>query len=165
MSKHSHRTGDGPGIDRLGTELWCKIAATTPAILLTILSWDPQQGTLTRIYSSDPAFNPVGGTKKLEVSQSWTDTCIDQGRRFVAPTLTELQSAFTDWKAIQQYGGGAIVNLPLVAENSTVAVVNILGPSGSLTEDDIERADHLVSNVADELVRYIINSTPIAGGH
>lgn len=122
--------------------------------LLTVLVWEPESRTLLRVFSSDHAFNPIGARKSSEVDTAWLAQCIQRQEVFFGPDRTAIRKAFTDWQAIEEFGCGTVINVPLVDENETAAVINALDAEGRYTP---ETADDLRALTAEHQRDLLLN--------
>jgi hypothetical protein len=113
-------------------------------ILLTIMELDLSAGLARRSYSSDQDTYPTTGTKPIIINQ-WFQDVIEAQKPFVANHPDQMGDQFPDLDVIQRIGCGSIVNVPIVKNGKTIAVINILHKEGYFTPSRYAAACALAS--------------------
>lgn len=99
----------------------------------------PGTFALTRLWSSDPASYPVGGTKHKAPAR-WTEVLLVKGEDFIGEGEAAIAEAFDDHARIAALGLFAVINLPIVAAGRVAATFNLLGQRPGWSSADIARA-------------------------
>jgi GAF domain-containing protein len=98
---------------------------------------DPPGGILLmRIWTSQPAAYPVGGSKR-KTRTPWTLHLLEQCRVFVGEGDGVLAEVFDDHARIASLNLHAVVNVPIVHEGRCLATFNVLGQQPHWQERDI----------------------------
>ncbi|MFG1679716.1 GAF domain-containing protein [Nonomuraea sp. NPDC049269] len=124
-------------------ELEEKVRESLGVRLFTVLAWIPERQALRRVHSSDPARYPVGGEKTVEVARGWLARCIEAGEPFFGPDRAAVREVFADHELIESLGCGAIINVPVVAGEKVLGVLNILDAEGRYDEESVVVAQSL----------------------
>ncbi|WP_223851757.1 MULTISPECIES: GAF domain-containing protein [Cupriavidus] len=93
--------------------------------LLTINAWHAEAATIERLWSSDPAAYPVGGTK-AKGDTPWTRQLLQRGEVFVGEGDEALSAVFDDIALIRELGLRGVVNVPLCHGGRVVGTFNYL---------------------------------------
>ena len=80
--------------------------------LFTILSYDPDSGVATRLYSNLPDAYPAGGSKTV-MPGPWTDTVLARGECYIGYTPDDLRSVFADHELIASLDCQSVLNVPI----------------------------------------------------
>ncbi|WAL68089.1 GAF domain-containing protein [Amycolatopsis cynarae] len=108
--------------------------------LFTVLAWLPRRRVLRRVYSSHPGQYPVGGEKSVEVAEGWLAQCIEGQRPYLGADRAAVREVFADHRLISALGCGAVINVPVVEEGSTLGALAILDAEGSYDEESVAAA-------------------------
>lgn len=117
--------------------------------LFTVLRWTAPRESLQRIYSSHPAEYPLGGEKVLQPWPFWLSECVRQRRPYLGADRSAVRTAFFDHELIERLGCGAVINVPVVHEGETVAILCLLGPEYSYDWASVHRVVELTGHVAE----------------
>jgi len=112
------------------------------ALLFTASAITDAGSTFTRIFSSHPDVYPIGGTKSVKEysDPQWVTEVIVNQRPFLGPDKRALRRFFGDSATIERLGCGAIVNVPVVADGSTIGTMNFVAAEGSYDQQSVEGA-------------------------
>ena len=92
--------------------------------LFTILSCEHQRQLVQRIYSSEPAAYPVGGTKKM-LQTPWSQKVMELGESHIGVSRDEIQNAFFDYELIWSLGGECFMIVPIRWRGVTLGTLNL----------------------------------------
>ena len=93
--------------------------------LCTVNRLDAQQLRLTRLYSSNPAAYPPGGSKEKR-GTAWGQHVLVERRVFVGEGADAIRGAFDDHEAIARLQLRSIVNVPVVFEQQCLGTLNLV---------------------------------------
>jgi GAF domain-containing protein len=93
--------------------------------LCTVNRYDPSTDRLTRIYSSDPASYPIGGSKD-KAGTSWGKQVLHERRIFIGEGVEAIRESFDDHATIQALGLGSVINIPVVVQDTCLGTLNLL---------------------------------------
>jgi GAF domain-containing protein len=93
--------------------------------LCTVNRLDAAQLRLTRIYSSNPAAYPPGGTKDKR-GTAWGQQVLVERRVFVGEGTDAIRASFDDHDAIARLALRSVVNVPVVFEQQCLGTLNLL---------------------------------------
>jgi len=110
--------------------------------LCTVNRLDPVQLRLTRIYSSNPAAYPPGGSKDKR-GTPWGQQVLMERRPFVGEGPQAIRAAFDDHEAIARLQLRSVVNVPVVFEQRCLGTLNLLMQSDTVDPGQLEFAQLL----------------------
>lgn len=122
-----------------------RVAETTVGVRLFTVSVLADTGTgmgMARVYTSHPAVYPVGGMKTFagDTSPIWLEQVIDRQQPFLGPDRGAVRTFFFDYETIESLGCGAIVNVPVVSNGSTIGSMNFLDSEGKYDQNSVDAA-------------------------
>lgn len=119
------------------------------ANIFTIMTVDMVKEVSRREYTSHPVDYPVSGTKPLHYDR-WFDTVHKARETFVANTIEDIATVFSDHKLIAQLGCASVVNIPVVIGGTLLGTVNCLEAENHYTPERVERSRllHIPSKLA-----------------
>ena len=106
------------------------------AKLFTIMRVDMDAMLASRWYTSDAENYPTSGTKPVEMNR-WFEVVHGKQQSFVANTLADIATVFSDHELIGSLGCGSVVNLPVILGGKLVATVNMLDAEHHYTEERV----------------------------
>lgn len=112
------------------------------ARLFTVMTVDMHHNLARREYTSDPASYPVSGTKPIEHDR-WFDVVHGDRQTFVANTLTEIATVFSDYETIGALGCGSVINIPVIVAGELLGTVNCLDVEHHYTQERVLRSQLL----------------------
>ena len=112
------------------------------ARLFTIMTVDMANELSRREYTSHPVDYPVSGTKPLHYDR-WFDTVHKARQTFVANTIADIATVFSDHDTIWKLGCGSVVNIPVVIAGTLLGTVNCLDVEHHYTPERLELSRHL----------------------
>lgn len=127
------------------------VAADPGFRLFTVLAWLPERRVLRRVHSSHPREYPVGGEKTVEVDGGWLSSVVDGQEGFLGPTRDDVRRIFADADLIESLGCDAVVNVPVVIDGRTAAVLNLLDAEGAYDEASLIAAAKAADDAAPSL--------------
>lgn len=92
---------------------------------LTVLVPEDTGKFLTRIYSTDPAGHPLGRADKV-VEDPWFERLFTAGKPVFAANADEISKWLPDYLGLQGTDYGSLVNFPVVADEQTVGIINLV---------------------------------------
>ncbi|MBY4897910.1 GAF domain-containing protein [Cupriavidus sp. AU9028] len=104
--------------------------------LLTINAWRPQQSQVVRLWSSDPASYPVGGSKH-KGDTPWARQVLQRAEVFVGEGDQALAEVFDDISKIRGLGLRAVVNVPICHEGRCVGTFNYLRAQEAWASEEV----------------------------
>ena len=107
--------------------------------LLTVMDLDLDEQVARRAYSSNHKVYPTSGTKPI-VRTQWFKDVVEGQKPFLANYPEQMGDQFPDLEFIKTLGCGAIVNVPVIKNGKTVAVINILHEGGYFTPERYAQA-------------------------
>lgn len=93
--------------------------------LCTVNRLDAAQLRLTRVYSSNPAAYPPGGSKDKR-GTSWGQQVLVERRVFVGEGGEAIRASFDDHEAIARLSLRSVINVPVVFEQQCLGTLNLL---------------------------------------
>lgn len=93
--------------------------------LCTVNRYDASQEKLTRLYSSDPASYPVGGSKDKS-GTAWGRHVLHERKLFIGEGTDAIRQSFDDHKTIDALGLKSVINVPIVAQDTCLGTLNLL---------------------------------------
>lgn len=130
-------TENGPPAD-IFAELDALVQMDVGAIIFSCSTFDRTTQKAKRVYTNQPDAYPVSGLKEI-VPNRWTEHVLEQGKTFVANTLTEIAEVFADHQLISQLGCGSAVNVPIRLCGSILGTMNLLNTDGYYTTERVSR--------------------------
>ena len=103
--------------------------------LFTIMRVHEAAMEVERVYSSNIAAYPVGGSKPKR-GTPWSKVVLDKGEVFVARTPDEVREAFDDYDLIFSLGVGSIMNVPIGYRGRRLGTMNISHEAGWFRDQD-----------------------------
>ncbi|KDP85867.1 hypothetical protein CF70_011540 [Cupriavidus sp. SK-3] len=119
--------------------------------LLTINAYRRASSEVVRLWSSDKAAYPVGGSKR-KADTPWTRWVLHQGEVFVGEGDAALEAVFDDIAVIRGLGLSAVVNVPVCEDGRCVGTFNFLAARGVWTEGEVATLRLLAQMVAPALI-------------
>lgn len=107
--------------------------------LCTVNRLDAQQLRLTRLYSSNPAAYPPGGTKEKR-GTPWGRQVLIERRVFVGEGTDAIRASFDDHEAIARLALRSVVNVPIVFEQRCLGTLNLLMQAASVAPAQVQFA-------------------------
>ena len=95
--------------------------------LVTAMRFDATSMTVRRVFSSNEAAYPVGGSKAKR-DTPWGRHVLEQKRVFVGEGEAAIRAMFDDADLILGLGQCAIVNVPLLRGGACIGTLNVLVP-------------------------------------
>ena len=102
--------------------------------LFTALKIDRANGVMRRLYSTNTAINPIGGTKPIE-SNEWGKQVIEEGRHFIGRNRSDLARVFPDHEQLFEIGCESVLNTPVLWKGVVIGSINILHAENRYTAD------------------------------
>ena len=115
---------------------------TIGAKLFTVMTYDPDTGEASRVFSNMAEAYPVSGTKPLNPTH-WTQVVINEQRNFVANDYEGVKAVFSDHELIRSLGCESVINIPIVVAGDVRGTVNCLDLAGQYTTERIAAAESL----------------------
>lgn len=109
------------------------------AKLFTIMTVDMKNELSRREYTSDAKSYPVSGTKPIHYDR-WFDTVHRDKQPFVANTIADIATVFSDHETIWALGCGSVVNIPVVIAGKLLGTVNCLDIEYHYTPERVVRS-------------------------
>jgi len=116
--------------------IWTVSQRRLGAILVSVMRFDAATMTVHRVFSSDPASYPPGGSKPKR-DTDWGRHVLLEGHVFVAEGPAAIRTAFPDGDLILALGARALVNVPLKRAGWTIGTLNILIPRSAWSADEM----------------------------
>lgn len=110
---------------------------TVGSKLFTFMTVDMTAELARRAYTSDPANYPTSGTKPIRYDR-WFDIVHTERRYFVANTIAEIATVFSDHELIDALGCQSVVNMPVVLGDELIGTVNMLDVEGHYTPERVQ---------------------------
>lgn len=107
------------------------------AKLFTIMTVDMKNELARREYTSDAKSYPVSGTKPIHYDR-WFDTVHKDRQSFVANTIADIATVFSDHETIWALGCGSVINIPVVIAGELLGTVNCLDVEHHYTPERVE---------------------------
>lgn len=96
--------------------------------LCTVNRFDAQRIAVVRLYSSDPASYPPGGSKE-KAGTGWGQHVLLDRRVYVGEGVEAIRESFDDHAAILGLGLKSVINVPVVANDVCLGTLNLLMPA------------------------------------
>ncbi|OZI18558.1 GAF domain-containing protein [Bordetella genomosp. 9] len=96
--------------------------------LCTVNRFDAKRVAVVRLYSSDTAAYPVGGSKE-KAGTRWGQHVLLDRRVYVGEGVDAIREAFDDHQAILALGLKSVINVPVVANDVCLGTLNLLMPT------------------------------------
>lgn len=106
--------------------------AHLPVRLWTVMTVDTEENVARRAFSNRPDAYPTSGTKPIH-RDVWFAQVHDRHEAFVANSIEEIAAVFPDHPTIAALGCGSCLNLPVIANGTLAATVNLLDDSEHFT--------------------------------
>ncbi|MFD1255099.1 hypothetical protein DEVEQU_00038 [Devosia equisanguinis] len=116
--------------------------ATIGAKLFTVMTYDPETGEASRVFSNMPDAYPVSGTKPLNPTH-WTQIVIEEHRSFVANDYEGVRAVFNDHELIRSLGCESVINIPMITAGEVRGTINCLDVAGHYTAERVAAAESL----------------------
>ena len=110
--------------------------------LCTVNRFDEPTMRLTRVYSSNPAAYPVGGSKEKRGTE-WGRHVLLQRQGFVGEGADAIRASFDDHAAIESLRLQSVVNVPVVFEQRCLGTLNLLMEAPTVSAGQAEFAQLL----------------------
>jgi hypothetical protein len=107
--------------------------------LCTVNRLDAQELRLTRLYSSNPAAYPPGGSKDKR-GTPWGQHVLVERRVFVGEGADAIRAAFDDHEAIARLQLRSIVNVPVVSRQQCLGTLNLVMQSERVEQEQVDFA-------------------------
>ena len=121
--------------------------AVTPGFkLFTILVCHNAKQLVQRVYTSNPASYPVGGTKPLSVS-AWGNRVLEHGAVYIGRNREDIKNAFFDYELIWSLGCESVINVPIRWRGETLGTFNLLHEANYYFEEH-EEAVRIMAQLA-----------------
>lgn len=114
--------------------------------LLTINAWRPATSEVVRLWSSDPAAYPVGGSKR-KGDTPWARRVLWDAEVFVGEGDAALAEVFDDIATIRGLGLKAVVNVPVREAGRCVGTFNYLAPRTQWRAEEVRLLETLATFV------------------
>jgi GAF domain-containing protein len=95
--------------------------------LCTVNRFDAARIAVVRLYSSDPAAYPPGGSKQ-KAGTRWGRHVLLERRVYVGEGVDAIRESFDDHAAILALGLKSVINVPVVAGDICLGTLNLLMP-------------------------------------
>lgn len=107
--------------------------------LCTINRYDAQTDRLVRLYSSDPASYPIGGSKN-KAGTDWGRHVLHGKQMFIGEGSDAIRQSFDDHATIQALGLQSVINVPIVFRDACLGTLNLLMPSKTVDAEMVKWA-------------------------
>lgn len=107
--------------------------------LCTINRYDAGAMRVVRLYSSNPAAYPPGGSKD-KAGTAWGRHVLQEQRVFVGEGEDAIREFFDDHGAIRELGLQSVINVPVVYAGACLGTVNFLMPRAAVSDADVHAA-------------------------
>lgn len=125
---------------------WRALQALTQKLvgakLFTIMTVDMANELSRREFTSHPIDYPVSGTKPIHYDR-WFDTVHKARQTFVANTIADIATVFSDHQTIWSLGCGSVINIPVVVAGTLLGTVNCLDAEHHYTAGRLALSVHL----------------------
>jgi GAF domain-containing protein len=115
--------------------------------LFTIMAFDAQAMQVRRLYSSNPAAYPRGGSKAKRDSP-WGRRVLQEGRPFIGRDAADIRANFDDHEIILGLGLASVLNVPIRVCGRTIGTMNLLHQAQYYQAADLESGSLLASQLA-----------------
>lgn len=113
--------------------------------LLTVVVIDSGRALNRRVYTSDPAAYPCGGTKPLRTDSAFYRTVVLGGAARLCATREQCREAFPDFAIFEALGCASAVNVPVRSNGVTLGSINLLHEEGWYRQDMLGELSRLAS--------------------
>lgn len=103
--------------------------------LFTVLAYAADKDLMMRLYSNQPAINPIGGAKTVTDS-FWTRHVLREGKIYVGSTRDDIKSVFSEYEKLWSIGCESVLNIPVRSDGVTVGTLNLLDEAGWYDSSD-----------------------------
>ena len=110
----------------------------------TVMLLNSDSTKVRRTFTSVPDTFPTSDEKPAE-RNSWFIQVIEGQEIFAANSPEEMGAQFKDLDKMLALGCPAVINIPVVKDEKTVAVFNLLNSGGHFTPERIEQAKSFIS--------------------
>lgn len=110
--------------------------------LFTVMTLDREAGLARRHFSNMPEAYPPSGAKPMEPN-AWAARVIDGHQMFVANTIEEIATVFSDHALIQSLGCESCLNIPVIVNGQVIGTLNCLHEAGHFTPERVAAAESL----------------------
>lgn len=93
--------------------------------LCTVNRFDAPNERVLRLYSSNPAAYPVGGSKDKS-GTAWGRHVLHERRIYVGEGVDAIRESFDDFEAILSLNLQSVINVPVVVQGTCLGTVNFL---------------------------------------
>ena len=107
--------------------------------LFTVNRYDEAGMRVVRLYSSNPAAYPPGGSKEKR-GTPWGQHVLRERRIFVGEGTDAIRQAFDDHTAIAALGLRSVINVPVVFEDKCLGTVNFLMTAEQVSAEQVGAA-------------------------
>ncbi len=97
-----------------------------------------------RLYSSNPAAYPVGGLKDKQGTE-WGQTVLLDQQTLICQGRSELERYFADATLMMSLGVQSIINVPVLAGDRCVGILNFACPSQRISGPQAQAAQRLAT--------------------
>jgi GAF domain-containing protein len=105
--------------------------------LVTAMRFDAASMTVRRVFSSNEAAYPVGGSKPKR-NTAWGRHVLEDKRVFVGEGEAAIRAMFDDADLILGLGLRSIVNVPLLRDGACIGTLNVLVPRPRWQPGEVE---------------------------
>lgn len=103
--------------------------------LFTVMQFHAARSEVQRVYSSNPAVYPVGGSKRKK-DTAWSERVLGQMQIFRATDREAIREAFDDHQTIFSLGIGSMLNVPIAFAGRCLGTMNLSNVDGWFTAED-----------------------------
>ncbi|MEM7303559.1 MAG: GAF domain-containing protein [Pseudomonadota bacterium] len=107
--------------------------------LFTLMVIDHKTEEAARVYSSAPEAYPVKGRKPLGTLTGWGHHVISEAKPYIGRNADDIRTVFPDHETIASLGCASVLNLPVIANGSTIGTVNLLHEAEWYNEEHVAR--------------------------
>lgn len=105
--------------------------------LVTVLTVNEQEGTVSRAYSNMGDKYPVGGRKSIADTPRLR-AVLEAGEPFIGRSRADILANYPDAETIFAAGCGSILNVPVLWKQQVVATVNLLHDDGFYEDSHVD---------------------------
>ena len=109
------------------------------ARLFTVTAVDASQSHVRRLYTSNLAAYPTGGTKPLHRDE-WYDTVMVGHDVFVKNTIEDIAQVFPDYETIDALDCQSVINVPIIIAGRVYGTVNCLDTAHHYTDERVAKS-------------------------
>lgn len=107
--------------------------------LCTVNRYNPENETLTRLYSSDPVAYPVGGSKD-KAGTAWGRQVLHDKQLFIGEGEQAIRESFDDHHTIRALGLRSVINVPVVNNGVCLGTINLLMTADTIRPEMVQWA-------------------------